>query len=141
MVIEIQDLTDIASAARAFTRAMGNDKVFAFYGSMGAGKTTFIKAICKELGVTETVASPTFAIVNEYRDAVGESIYHFDFYRINKLEEVFDFGYEDYFYSGKLCFIEWPELVEAILPENSVKVSIQVEEGGRRTVKMNDKNE
>jgi len=85
-----------------------NQNVFAFYGDMGAGKTTFIKAVCEELGVQEPVTSPTFAIINEYRDKKGNSIYHFDFYRIKKLEEVFDFGYEDYFYSGNLCFIEWP---------------------------------
>lgn len=134
MQIEITDVTNIEPAARAFIEAMGNDKVFAFYGSMGAGKTTFIKAVCKELGVKETVASPTFAIVNEYRDKEGRSIYHFDFYRINKLEEVFDFGYEDYFYSGNLCFIEWPELVEPVLPGNSVKVSIRVRDDGSRVI-------
>jgi len=111
MKIEIKDLSQIHSAAREFIGKMGDHKVFAFYGSMGAGKTTFIKAVCEELGVKETVASPTFAIINEYKERKGCSIYHFDFYRINKLEEVYDFGYEDYFYSGSLCFIEWPELV------------------------------
>lgn len=114
---------------------MGDNKVFAFHGSMGAGKTTFIKALCEELGVTETVGSPTFAIINEYKDGQGLPIYHFDFYRINKLEEVYDFGYEDYFYSGNLCLIEWPELVESLLPENTVRISIEELEDGSRIIK------
>ncbi|HBG56877.1 tRNA (adenosine(37)-N6)-threonylcarbamoyltransferase complex ATPase subunit type 1 TsaE [Proteiniphilum sp. UBA1028] len=132
MQIEINDLKDIRDAARTFLREMGDSKVFAFYGSMGAGKTTFIKALSEEMGVTETVSSPTFAIINEYRDKEGRAIFHFDFYRINKLEEAFDFGYEDYFYSGNVCFIEWPELVEPILPENTVKITIRVADDGRR---------
>ncbi|HAC72096.1 MAG TPA: tRNA (adenosine(37)-N6)-threonylcarbamoyltransferase complex ATPase subunit type 1 TsaE, partial [Porphyromonadaceae bacterium] len=117
-----------------FIAGMGNDKVFAFYGAMGAGKTTFIKAVCEGLGVQETITSPTFAIINEYRDNEGNSIYHFDFYRIHKLEEAFDFGYEDYFYSGNLCFIEWPELVEPLLPGNTVKVYITGTDAGTRTI-------
>lgn len=124
--------SELKSVARKFIDQMGDHRVFAFYGAMGVGKTTFIKAVCQELGVAETVASPTFAIINEYKDVKGEPIYHFDFYRINKLEEVFDFGYEEYLYSGHLCFIEWPELVEQILPENTVKVSIQETENGSR---------
>lgn len=132
MRIEITDLNDIKRAASTFLKKMGHNKVFAFYGSMGAGKTTFIKALCEEIGVTETVSSPTFAIINEYRDKEGRPIFHFDFYRINKLEEAFDFGYEDYFYSGNLCFIEWPELVESLLPQDAVKIEIRVTEGGRR---------
>lgn len=134
MKIAINDLKNIRSAAREFLHEMGDDKVFAFYGSMGAGKTTFIKAICEEMGVTETVTSPTFAIINEYRDREGKTIYHFDFYRIRNLREAFDFGYEDYFYSGNLCFIEWPELVESILPENTVKITIREVENGSRIV-------
>ena len=134
MKIEIKDLKEIRSAAREFLHEMGEDKVFAFYGSMGAGKTTFIKALCEEMGVTETVTSSTFAIINEYRDKGGKPIYHFDFYRIHKLEEAFDFGYEDYFYSGNLCFIEWPELVESVLPANTVKITIREEENGSRIV-------
>src|SRR5690606_31327712 len=114
---------------------MGENRVFAFYGSMGAGKTTFIKALCEELGVTETVGSPTFAIINEYKGREGMPIFHFDFYRINKLEEVFDFGYEDYFYSGNLCFIEWPELVESVLPDNTVRLLIEEHENGTRIIK------
>ncbi len=132
MQIEITDLKNIRKAAGTFLTEMGNNKVFAFYGSMGAGKTTFIKALCEEMGVTETVSSPTFAIINEYRDKTGTPLFHFDFYRINKLEEAFDFGYEDYFYSGNLCFIEWPELVESILPDNAVKITIRVMDDGSR---------
>ena len=136
MHIKISNLQEINEAARKFIQEMGNNKVFAFYGSMGAGKTTFIKAICEEMGVTETVSSPTFAIINEYRDKKSRPIFHFDFYRINKLEEAFDFGYEDYFYSGNLCFIEWPELVESILPDNAVKIAIRVTDEGDRIVEQ-----
>jgi tRNA threonylcarbamoyladenosine biosynthesis protein TsaE len=132
MYIEINDLSEIHQAARQFLAEIDNQNVFAFYGDMGAGKTTFIKAVCEELGVQEPVTSPTFAIINEYRDKKGKSIYHFDFYRIKKLEEVFDFGYEDYFYSGNFCFIEWPELVESLLPENVVRLSLRQTENGAR---------
>ena len=126
MEIKINSLDSIHEAAKQFIAAMGDNTVFAFYGKMGAGKTTFIKAVCEELGVTDVINSPTFAIVNEYRsDETGELIYHFDFYRIKKLDEVYDMGYEDYFYSGALCFIEWPELVEELLPGNAVKVEIE----------------
>jgi tRNA threonylcarbamoyladenosine biosynthesis protein TsaE len=100
---------------------------------MGAGKTTFVKAICEELGVEDVITSPTFAIVNEY-EAHDQSIFHFDFYRIKRLEEVYDMGYEDYFYSGALCFIEWPELIEDLLPEDAVKVTITENTDGTRTV-------
>lgn len=126
MEIKINSLDNIHEAAKEFIAAMGDNTVFAFYGKMGAGKTTFIKAVCEELGVTDVINSPTFAIVNEYRsDENGELIYHFDFYRIKKLEEVYDMGYEDYFYSGALCFIEWPELIEELLPGNAVNVYIE----------------
>ena len=134
MEIKINDLEHIREAARQFINAMGTKHVFAFYGSMGAGKTTFIKAICEELGVDDVVTSPTFAIVNEYLISTGGTIYHFDFYRIKKLEEVYDMGYEDYFYSGSLCFIEWPELIEELLPDDAVKVSITEQEDGSRVV-------
>ncbi len=137
--IKIQSLEQIREAARHFIEAMGDRTVFAFYGKMGAGKTTFIKAVCEELGVTDMVTSPTFAIVNEYRsDTTGELIYHFDFYRIKKLEEVYDMGYEDYFYCGALCFIEWPELIEELLPGDTVKVIIEEEEGGERHIIVED---
>ena len=135
MNIQIQSLDTIREAARQFIAEMGDNTVFALYGKMGAGKTTFVKAICEELGVTDVINSPTFAIVNEYRsDNTGELIYHFDFYRIKKLEEVYDMGYEDYFYSGALCFIEWPELVEELLPGNAVKVTIDEQEDGTRLI-------
>ena len=139
MEINIQSLDRIHDAARQFVQAMGDNTVFAFYGKMGAGKTTFIKAVCEELGVSDVITSPTFAIVNEYRsDKGGELIYHFDFYRIKKLEEVYDMGYEDYFYSGALCFIEWPELVEELLPGQAIKVTIVEEENGARKLTLED---
>ena len=134
MYIEINDISEIRLAARRFLSEMGNNKIFAFYGEMGTGKTTFIKAVCEEMGVCEIVTSPTFAIINEYHTDKGEVVYHFDFYRINKLEEVFDFGCEDYFYSGNVCFIEWPELVEPLLPPDTVKISITETENGGRVV-------
>ena len=137
MEIKIQSLDQIHEAARQFIAEMGDNTVFALYGIMGAGKTTFIKAVCEELGVSDVITSPTFAIVNEYRsDTAGELIYHFDFYRIKKLEEVYDMGYEDYFYSGALCFIEWPELVEELLPGNTIKVTIEEVENGEREVTL-----
>ena len=135
MTIHITSLETIREAARQFIAAMGDNTVFAFYGKMGAGKTTFIKAVCEELGVTDVVNSPTFSIVNEYRsDTTGELIYHFDFYRIQRLEEVYDMGYEDYFYSGALCFVEWPELVDELLPGDAVKVQIEEQPDGSRTI-------
>ena len=123
---------DIKQAARQFVESMGDNTVFAFYGKMGAGKTTFIKAVCEELGVDDTVTSPTFAIVNEYEAAQGRPIYHFDFYRIKKVSEAYDMGYEEYFYSGHPCFIEWPELIEEVLPEETVNVTIEALPNGER---------
>ena len=135
--ITIKDLDHIEEAAREFIKNMGDDTVFAFYGKMGAGKTTFIKALCKLLGVEDEVNSPTFAIINEYRsETTAELIYHFDFYRIKKLEEVYDLGYEDYFYSGALCFIEWPELVEELLPLDAKKVTITENSDGSRKITL-----
>ena len=139
MNIIIQDINHIREAAREFISQMGQAHVFAFYGKMGAGKTTFVKAICEELGVSDVITSPTFAIINEYSLnsqllPLTSTIYHFDFYRIKKLEEVYDMGYEDYFYSGALCFIEWPELIEEILPDDAVRVSITEQNDGTRMV-------
>ena len=137
MEMRIDNIDSIREAARQFVAATGENTVFAFYGKMGAGKTTFIKAVCEELGVEDVITSPTFAIVNEYRsDTTGELIYHFDFYRIKKIEEVYDMGYEDYFYSGALCFIEWPELIEELLPEEAVKVTIEENSDGSRIVRF-----
>ena len=140
MELKINNLEEIGAVAEEFIRlAMQEDTVFAFNGQMGAGKTTFIKALCEALGVSEVVTSPTFSIVNEYRsDETGELIYHFDFYRIKKLDEVYDMGYEDYFYSGALCFIEWPELVEEVLPGDAVKVTIEEMEDGTRSIQLSD---
>ena len=141
-MIKIQDIDTIREAAREFIAQIGNHRVFAFYGKMGAGKTTFIKAVCEELGVEDVITSPTFAIVNEYSSPLTvnqlplSSIYHFDFYRIKKLEEVYDMGYEDYFYSGSLCFIEWPELIEPLLPDDAVRVTIAEQPDGTRTVSL-----
>ena len=137
MEIVIKNLESIHETAREFINHIGQHTVFAFYGKMGAGKTTLIKAICEELGVKDVITSPTFAIVNEYEvknsEADSPLIYHFDFYRIKKLEEVYDMGYEDYFYSGALCFIEWPELIEELLPDDAVRVNIdELPDGTRR---------
>lgn len=137
MEIIIESLEDIHAAAKQFVEAIETDTVFAFYGKMGAGKTTFIKAVCEELGVTDVITSPTFAIVNEYRsETSGALIYHFDFYRIKKLDEVYDMGYEDYFYSGCLCFVEWPGLIEELLPDDAVKVTIEERNDGGRVLRF-----
>ena len=137
MEIKIQDLSHIRDAARQFIDMIADHTVFAFYGKMGAGKTTFIKAICEALGVEDVVTSPTFAIVNEYgtKQESGK-VFHFDFYRIKNLREACDIGCDEYFYSGCPCFIEWPELIEELLPEETVRVCIEVHEDGSRTVSM-----
>ena len=136
MTIRIEGLQDIQRAARQFVEAMGERKVFAFYGPMGVGKTTFIKAVCEQLQVDDAITSPTFAIVNEYQTRQGMPVFHFDFYRIRKIEEVYDMGYEDYLYSGALCFIEWPELVEDLLPTYVVAVHLSQQPDGSRAVEM-----
>ena len=136
MEIKIKSLDEIDVAAREFIDAMGDNTIFAFYGKMGAGKTTFIKAVCEALGVKDVINSPTFAIVNEYLAGNGDPIYHFDFYRIKKEQEVLDIGYEDYIYSDCVCFMEWPELIEDLLPADTVKVTISEQEDGSRTVTM-----
>lgn len=134
MTIRINTINDISAAAKDFIAAMDGNTVFAFYGKMGAGKTTFIKAVCQELGVTDVINSPTFAIVNEYLDGEGNPIYHFDFYRIKREQEVLDIGYEDYVYSGCLCFMEWPELIEDLLPTDAVRITITQQEDGSRII-------
>jgi len=131
--IHISSLDALPGAANEFVAAMGNRTVFAFRGKMGAGKTTFIKAVCGVLGVTDVINSPTFAIVNEYRsDTTAELIYHFDFYRINQIDEAYRIGTEDYFSSGALCFIEWPEKIEPLLPPDTVFVNIEEFSDGSR---------
>ena len=132
--LTLKSLSDLNVVADKFLRAMRGKKVFAFFGPMGVGKTTFIKALCNELGVVEIVTSPTFALVNEYQTGGGDVIYHFDFYRIEKIEEVYDLGYEEYFYSGNYCFIEWPDKVAEILPENIAYVQLVENEDGSRTI-------
>ncbi len=137
--ILIPSIEKLPEAAKSFIEMMGDATVFAFYGAMGAGKTTFISALCEALGINDVVNSPTFSIVNEYRsDTTGELVYHFDFYRIRKIDEVYDMGYEDYFYSGALCLIEWPELIEDLLPEDAVRVSITEQEDGTRLITMGE---
>ena len=126
--LTVTKIDDLPEAAKTLIGSFPGSRVFAFYGKMGAGKTTFIKSICHHLGASDIVQSPSFAIINEYRTRHGESLYHFDFYRIRKMEEVFDIGYEEYLYSGAYCFIEWPELIEPLLPEDAVRVSITGEQ-------------
>ena len=133
-MLEIKSLETINKTAQEFIDQIGNRTIFAFNGNMGAGKTTFIKAICETLGVKETVNSPTFSIVNEYEAADGRIIYHFDCYRINKIQEALDLGAEEYLYSGNLCFIEWAENIAPLLPDSIVNVDIEELENGERNV-------
>ena len=133
--IHIATLGDLDRAAKAFLEEIGENRLVAFYAPMGAGKTTFTTAVCKQLGVQEdAVSSPTFAIVNEYRTGSGEPLYHFDFYRIERLEEAFDIGLYDYLDSGCLCLMEWPENIEELLPEETLRVHIRVNPDGSRTL-------
>ncbi len=132
--IELRNLEEIEGKAQEFITSLGDRHIIAFYGQMGAGKTTFIRAICEALGVREPVTSPTFAIVNEYAGLDAEKIYHFDFYRLRRIEEAYDMGFEDYFDSGYLCLIEWPELIEDFLPSDTVRVHITVDDSGTRHI-------
>lgn len=136
MEIHIDSLETIREAARQFIDAMEGRTIFALYGKMGVGKTTFTKALCEELGVQDVINSPTFAIVNEYEDGQGRPVYHFDFYRIKRLSEAYDIGFDEYLDSGNLCLIEWPELIEELLPEETVKVCIEEQEDGSRVVRF-----
>ncbi len=135
--INIPEEVNLPKAARAFLKLAGNHRLFAIYGEMGAGKTSLIKAICKELGVQDAVSSPTFALVYEYLTAAGEPVYHFDFYRLDDVQEAMDIGFEEYLYSEGWVFIEWPEPVEGHLPEGCVPVLIRRHEDGTRTVDIN----
>lgn len=130
LISAIDELPRVAEQLLSFAN---EERVFVFYGEMGAGKTTFIKALCKHLGVTDTVSSPTFSIVNEYLSPAG-SIYHFDFYRLKNQSEAFDLGYEDYLYSGQYCLIEWPEKIPDLIPPRVVKVELEVTDDDKRTL-------
>ncbi|MCY1634414.1 tRNA (adenosine(37)-N6)-threonylcarbamoyltransferase complex ATPase subunit type 1 TsaE [Marinifilum sp. D737] len=134
--LKINSLEDINSVAAEFIKLVGDKRIFAMHGAMGVGKTTFVKAICEEMGVQDTINSPTFAIVNEYHTAKENIIYHFDFYRIDDVQEAYDFGYEDYFYSDAMCFIEWPEKIDSILPNDTIEVHFNEEADGSRSIRI-----
>jgi tRNA threonylcarbamoyladenosine biosynthesis protein TsaE len=138
MNITIPDISGLNKAAGKFLKEAGEKRIFAFYGQMGAGKTTFIKAICHELGVTDVVTSPTFTLINAYRRPGEADVFHFDFYRIKEISEVFDFGFEEYTDGSSYCFMEWPEKIEPVLPPETVKIYITVNNDGSRTVKSDE---
>ncbi|TAE84125.1 MAG: tRNA (adenosine(37)-N6)-threonylcarbamoyltransferase complex ATPase subunit type 1 TsaE [Bacteroidetes bacterium] len=130
-------LDSLPDAAKQIIAMAQDYKLWAFYGEMGAGKTTLIKAICKELRVNQAISSPTFSLVNEYKSTDNQTIYHFDFYRIKSIEEVYDIGYEDYFYSGNLCLIEWPEKVEELLKVETIfKIFLSKTNSNQRTLQL-----
>lgn len=135
MTISVEKLPDLTKVATQLKDFAGTEKVFIFEGDMGAGKTTFIKTFCATLGVSDVVSSPTYSIVNEYESPKGP-VFHFDFYRIKDIREAYDLGYEEYFYGGGICLIEWPERVEELLPENYIKVEINVVDENRRLFKL-----
>lgn len=132
----IFSLDNIDQTAKQILESIGNERIVAIYGNMGAGKTTLIKALCRAAGVRETVTSPTFALVNEYFSPEIGKTYHFDFYRITEPSEIFDIGYEEYFYGGALCFLEWPELIEELLPDDTLRFFLDVTEDGKRRLKI-----
>lgn len=134
--IHITSQEELPQVAAAVIRALGRRTVVAFRGEMGAGKTTLIREIAAQLGATDTVTSPTFALVNQYKGSGKRPIYHFDFYRIDDLREAFDLGYEEYFYSGDICLVEWPEKIEPLLPENTIQVHITVDSETARTFEI-----
>ncbi|WP_299580953.1 tRNA (adenosine(37)-N6)-threonylcarbamoyltransferase complex ATPase subunit type 1 TsaE [uncultured Sunxiuqinia sp.] len=135
--IQINSVQELPQAAEAFLKHFPEERLFAFYGKMGAGKTTLIKALCRALGSTDPITSPTFALVNEYSTAQNERIFHFDFYRIKNIEEALDIGFDDYIYSGKYCFMEWPENIEALLPDQVIAVNIEVLDTDARKITTN----
>lgn len=134
----IHSIKELPAVAKEFINEMGEKRIFALRGEMGAGKTTFIKAVCEALGVTDVINSPTFAIVNEYKAESGRPIFHFDFYRIRNIEEVFDLGYEEYIDSDAICFIEWPELIEGLLPDECKNIYITIENDGTRIIRSDN---
>jgi tRNA threonylcarbamoyladenosine biosynthesis protein TsaE len=136
MEILIKDKKHLSAAAKQLLKQTGNRRIFAFYGAMGAGKTTIIKAICQSLGAVDIVSSPTFTLVNEYKTSKGETLFHIDFYRIKKQEEVYDFGIEEYLTGDSFCFMEWPEMVEELLPPETVKVKISVDDQEQRILSI-----
>jgi tRNA threonylcarbamoyladenosine biosynthesis protein TsaE len=133
-LIEIPDLSKLSDAVSILLKKTGGKHIIAFYGKMGAGKTTMIKEICRQLDVEDIVCSPTFTLINEYHCKNGKSVFHFDFYRINKIEEAYDLGYEEYFYGGNLCLIEWAEKIEPLLPDNTLTVQIEETDNNKRLV-------
>lgn len=137
--LECISIDRLPTIAREILEKCGHRRIFAISGKMGAGKTTFIHHICRELGVTDPTSSPSFGLVNEYRTPSGEKIYHFDFYRIKSVEEAYNIGYEEYFYSGNYCLIEWPEKIQELLPQNCVYISINVE-GAPEEIRMFEVN-
>lgn len=136
--VEIRNLEDLDRAAEEFLTKIGNNRLIAFYAPLGAGKTTFTAALCRRLDVEEVVNSPTFTILNEYRTADGDAVYHFDFYRIKELREAVDIGLDDYLYSGSLCLMEWPENVEELLPAETLRVTVTVNPNLSRTLEWED---
>jgi tRNA threonylcarbamoyladenosine biosynthesis protein TsaE len=134
-IFESFTLDQLSQVARKLIHTYPENRVFAVYGAMGAGKTTFIKSVCKELNVTDIVGSPTFSIINQYQTLDGNPIYHFDFYRMKKPEEAFDIGYEEYLYSGYYCFLEWPEIIENLLPEDCIRIYLE-DRSGTRYIKI-----
>ncbi|MDR2841130.1 MAG: tRNA (adenosine(37)-N6)-threonylcarbamoyltransferase complex ATPase subunit type 1 TsaE [Paludibacter sp.] len=136
MTIEIVSLSQIHDAAKKFVSSIGNNSIFSFNGKMGVGKTTFIKAICEELGVKESINSPTFSIINEYSTSDGSTIYHFDFYRINTIGEAKEIGTEEYLYSGNLCLLEWAENIASLLPDSVINVKIDEDNNGKRIISI-----
>ena len=139
MKVEINTIEELPAVAERILREYPDERFFALFGSMGVGKTTLIKEICSQIGVSQNVCSPTFAIVNEYSDGNGEPVYHFDFYRVDNIAEAYDIGYEEYFYSGNWCFTEWTEKIEPLLPDHHVRIDITEHDGHRTLVaKMSD---
>jgi len=140
LTLTFSNIEQLPDVARRLLDEFPDQRFFAFFGPMGVGKTTLIKELCAQLGVTQNVCSPTFAIVNEYSDRSGEPVYHFDFYRIKKLEEAYDIGYEEYFYSGCYCFTEWTEKIEPLLPDRYLRIDIS-ENNGTRTLKASEQQD